>query len=433
MSVSNISDPLMDLETEIQKQKINLELQQLDDLLVELKKNHQVPMKIPEPTVRWRKRDKDGNKLYKRARSTRNQLPKTSHSEKTRCPSHPSNIQCEAAFAPETVEFQSSLNDAAGQPLVPNVPLASTNWSTRKSIFSESWKAERPRLVNTLAAQHSVSAPFCQQCGKNPSALRCRDCLPHPFFCEKCDVMMHTRHVFHNRETIIAGFFQPLPPTTYVLNTTLCNDARFVPVEIPVRICDCPSECLRTKPGKAVTVVTINGRYDLSMPELGCEGCEASWTCGVHDLNLTEYWPATLHFSTLYATDVLFTFEEKKIAAPGLSCQAFLKMLDQRTIRFGRTGKISADSFLKSFFEWEAVRHELDKMLKKDPFKCQAGTPDMLALSVDGNHKHHRFKNAAGSEPAERELTIKRSSEEETQQSVCSPAEDSQSETDNRS
>lgn len=200
-------------------------------------------------------------------------------------------------------ELQSSLNDAAGQPIVPKVPLASTNWSTRKSIFLESWKAERPRLVNTIAAQHSVSAPFCQQCGKNPSALRCRDCLPHPFFCEKCDVMMHTRHVFHNRETIIAGFFQPLPPTTYVLNTTLCNDgklfictvemlfltvnvlfflfiwfcisymqfmwiyilnmsislARFVPVEIPVRICDCPSECLKIKPGKAVTVVTING------------------------------------------------------------------------------------------------------------------------------------------------------------------------------
>ncbi|XP_032441861.1 uncharacterized protein LOC116734515 isoform X3 [Xiphophorus hellerii] len=174
--------------------------------------------------------------------------------------------------------------------------------------------------------------------------------------------------------------------------------ARFVPVEIPVRICDCPSECLRIKAGKAVTVVTINGRYDLSMPELRCEGCEASWTCGVHDLNLTDYWPATLHFSTLYATDVLFTFEEMKMAAPGLSCQAFLKMLDQRTVRFGRTGKISADNFLKSFFEWEAIRYELDKMLRKDPFKCQACTPDMLAVSVDGNRKHYRFKNAARSE-----------------------------------
>lgn len=61
-----------------------------------------------------------------------------------------------------------------------------------------------------------------------------------------------------------------------------------------------------------------------------------------------------------------------------------------------QTGNIKADSFLKSFFEWEAVRHELDKMLRKDPFKCQACTPDMLAVSVDGNRKHYRFKNAAG-------------------------------------
>lgn len=60
-----------------------------------------------------------------------------------------------------------------------------------------------------------------------------------------------------------------------------------------------------------------------------------------------------------------------------------------------QTGKISADSFLKSFFEWEAIRYELDKMLRKDPFKCQACTPDMLAVSVDGNRKHYRFKTAA--------------------------------------
>lgn len=72
------------------------------------------------------------------------------------------------------------------------------------------------------------------------------------------------------------------------------------------------------------------------MPELRCEACGATWTAGVHDLNLSDYWPATLNFSTVYATDVFFTFEEMKMAAPGLSCQAFLKMLDQRTIRFGR-------------------------------------------------------------------------------------------------
>ncbi|XP_036935335.1 uncharacterized protein LOC119008777 [Acanthopagrus latus] len=73
-------------------------------------------------------------------------------------------------------------------------------------------------------------------------------------------------------------------------------------------------------------------------------------------------------------------------------------MLDQRTVRFGRTGKISADSFIKSFFEWEAVRYEVDSICKEEPFTCPACSRDMLAVSVDGNRKHYRFKNAARSE-----------------------------------
>ncbi|KAG1924835.1 hypothetical protein F2P79_025903 [Pimephales promelas] len=312
-----------------------------------------------------------------------------------------------------------------------------------------------------------------QQCGSNPAAVRCCDCRPRPFFCAECDVSMHTRHVLHNRDAMTAGFFQPLPPTTYVVDKALSHCVRLVPVEMPDKICGCSPESLRVSPGKTVALVTMNGRHDLSMPELICEACQATWTSGVADLNRSDYWPATLQFATVYATDVFFSFEEMKMAAPGLSCQAFLRMLNQRTVRFGRTGKISADSFLKSFFEWEAVRFELDNMCKEEPFNqgraqggcsdctrpvrmvrhrkllrprlhvrspyneaklsfssgkeeeekheselreqqseqlplkipvhvpafnCPACTPEMLAVSVDGNRKHYRFKNAARSE-----------------------------------
>ncbi|KAI9520580.1 hypothetical protein NQZ68_015119 [Dissostichus eleginoides] len=61
-------------------------------------------------------------------------------------------------------------------------------------------------------------------------------------------------------------------------------------------------------------------------------------------------------------------------------------------------GKISADSFHKSFFEWEAVRFEVDNIVKEERFICPACSPDMLAVSVDGNRKHYRFKNSARSE-----------------------------------
>ncbi|KAI9532749.1 hypothetical protein NQZ68_029315 [Dissostichus eleginoides] len=61
------------------------------------------------------------------------------------------------------------------------------------------------------------------------------------------------------------------------------------------------------------------------------------------------------------------------------------------------TGKISTDSFIKSFFEWEAVHYEVDIMCKEEPFIFPACRTDMLAVSVDGNRKHYRFKNAARS------------------------------------
>ena len=78
------------------------------------------------------------------------------------------------------------------------------------------------------------------------------------------------------------------------------------------------------------------GRYDLSMPHLTCEGCQAAWDAGVTDLVENGYWPATINFSTVYETDLFSTFEELKMASPGLSLQAFLRGLDRRTARFGR-------------------------------------------------------------------------------------------------
>ncbi|CAM4568525.1 unnamed protein product [Leuciscus chuanchicus] len=275
-------------------------------------------------------------------------------------------------------------DDLDDQETAPAPPRASSDWSTRKSLLSDMWEKERPCLVNTMVAQQNATTQICQQCG-SPAAVRCRDCRPQPFFCADCDVSIHRNHVFHNRDATIAGFFQPLPPTTCVVERALSQCVCILPLEMPEKICSCATGSLSVNTGKVVAVVTMNGRYDLSMPEMKCEACKATWSAGVDDLVRNDYWPATLHFSTVYATDVFCSYEELKMAAPGLSCQAFLRMLDQRTVRFGRTGKITADSFRKSFLEWEAVRFEVEKIY-------------MLAVSVDGNRKHYRFKNAARSE-----------------------------------
>ncbi|XP_059367594.1 uncharacterized protein LOC132106020 isoform X1 [Carassius carassius] len=315
-----------------------------------------------------------------------------------------SSVEITNYCPPDTVEtFLEELNHSQGDDLddqetAPAPPRASSDWSTRKSLLSERWEKERACLVNTMAAQQNVTTQICQQCGSSPAAVRCRDCRPQPFFCADCDVSIHRNHVFHNRDATIAGFFQPLPPTTCVVERALSQCVCIVPLEMPKKICSCSPGSLSVNTGKVVAVVTMNGRYDLSMPEMKCEACKATWSPGVDDLVRNDYWPATFHFSTVYSIDVFYSYEELKMAAPGLSCQAFLRMLDQRTVRFGRIGKITADSFRKSFLEWEAVRFEVDKICREEHFVCPACTPDMLAVSVDGNRKHYRFKNAARSE-----------------------------------
>ncbi|CAL8294724.1 unnamed protein product [Arctogadus glacialis] len=410
MSDSELQNLFSRVDNMAVQQEVNDVLQGVDDLIAVVQ-NEQA---AAPPTMRWKKRTSDGNLIHARPRSARNQSNQVTagnssglQQQKTHPNKNAPDSNSEVVFAPDNVDgflrdLQQSLSDATGDGVESPTPQASLsaslNWSTRKSNSSESWKAARPRLVNTALARENVGTRKCQQCWRNLAVVRCRDCLPRPLFCAECDVVMHTRHPLHNRDASTLGFFQPLPPTTTVQDMDLCQCVRYVPVEIPHQICGCPTEALRLKPGKAVAVITMNGRHELSMPELACEVCKATWTAGVDGILHSDYWPATLNFATIYETDVFASFEEMKMAAPGLSCQAFLKMLDRRTARFGRTGKISADAFTKSFFEWEAVQYEMDNICKEEPFTCPACSPDMLAVSVDGNRKHYRFKNASRAE-----------------------------------
>ncbi|KAA0717513.1 hypothetical protein E1301_Tti020094 [Triplophysa tibetana] len=166
-------------------------------------------------------------------------------------------------------------------------PQASNDWSVRKSLVSGWWAKIRPRLVDKMVAKKHVASPVCQKCHSCPAMIHCCDCQPYPFLRAHCDIIIHKAQVFHNRDSIREGFFQPLPPTS----------------------------CFVEK------VLTQRGRYDLNLPELKCE-----------------------------------------------------------------TGKVIADSFTKSFLEWEAVRFEVDKVIREDHFNCPACAPNMLAVSVDGNH-----------------------------------------------
>ncbi|KAL0151432.1 hypothetical protein M9458_051276, partial [Cirrhinus mrigala] len=43
------------------------------------------------------------------------------------------------------------------------------------------------------------------------------ECLPEEWFCGECDVLRHKKQPLHNRECVIHGFFEAIPPTSYAI------------------------------------------------------------------------------------------------------------------------------------------------------------------------------------------------------------------------
>ncbi|KAI4799681.1 hypothetical protein KUCAC02_016746 [Chaenocephalus aceratus] len=107
----------------------------------------------------------------------------------------------------------------------------------------------------------------------------------------------------------------------------------FIPINASLlRLCYWANECFRRKGNH---LDGINGRYNLFLPQIKCP-CGKTWSIGLGDLAESGYRPATVHVETLYAVDLFTTYEDLKIAAPGMSRQAFVSMLEHRTELFGR-------------------------------------------------------------------------------------------------
>lgn len=140
------------------------------------------------------------------------------------------------------------------------------------------------------------------------------------------------------------------------------------------------------------------------------------------DLLRSGYWPASITNSTLYTLDLLSSFKELKIISPGFSRQAFAKLLEHRTKCGGRvsvnvifylkkkkihkqtiskyyfilyifqSGPINGDALQRSFLELSYTSFEEDQLCCSAPLTCPACTPEMLAVSADGNRKLYRFR-----------------------------------------
>ncbi|XP_062331301.1 uncharacterized protein LOC134031610 [Osmerus eperlanus] len=223
------------------------------------------------------------------------------------------------------------------------------------------WKVSRLHLINSMLSDEAVLPTTCQWCRQGVAVMRCSECLPHQYLCMACDKEQHTRHVLHNRRSLISGYLHPLPPTSFVSQDA---DGQYS--------------------------LTHQGRYDLVLPEAHCQCCASHWRPGLEDVVQSGYWPGPVNVNSLFHFDVLQSYLELKMSAAGLSRLTFTTMLDKKNNRFGRSGKISGDTFHQSFMEWAICRYEVDKMCQEQPFVCPPCTPEMLAVAVDGNRKHYR-------------------------------------------
>ncbi|KAA0721362.1 hypothetical protein E1301_Tti021598 [Triplophysa tibetana] len=216
------------------------------------------------------------------------------------------------------------------------------HWGTRTAASSERWREARPSLINNRLATEHIEGQLCLECKEKVAVVKCKDCLPKQYTCIKCDCAIHCTQVFHNRSTMISGFHKAVPPTTVVKQDSdgqyfHHHEDRILPMALPNSICSCGEEKYSVGKARSITVINMKGRYELSLPHLHCEKCRETWVPGVLEMQKSGYWPATVNFCTVYDDEVFMSFEDLKMAAPGLSRLAFIRMLDMKTVHYGRT------------------------------------------------------------------------------------------------
>ncbi|KAK7173361.1 hypothetical protein R3I93_003245 [Phoxinus phoxinus] len=358
--------------------------------------------------VSWRKRDQHGNILPQRVRKNRSVKPAStrelSEVEEVQIIDIPQEVPSLDQHLQRLKNLLTSVTVSASVE-VEETPTMSA-WTRRQVISEKKFRAAMPEILNCMLAAEIVTQHCCQQCKTVDAVVRCLDCVPsgNHFFCSTCDTEIHRKNVFHNREAMFDGFLKPIPPTSFVVvdesgQYQLSEQVCMLPIPPPMQICSCgPNHDLKIIPGKQTVLVTINGPYNLCLPCISCPLCSSKWTPGISDLLEYRYWPATTSCQMLFKFDLFTSFEQMKLASPALSQQAFLRMLEHRSLCTGRMGSICGDTFHRVFREFAFCNFKKEDLCLSEPFKCPACTPDMLAISADGNRKHYRFKKSKGTD-----------------------------------
>ncbi|KAF3851329.1 hypothetical protein F7725_013101, partial [Dissostichus mawsoni] len=215
-------------------------------------------------------------------------------------------------------------------------PTVST-WTQRQLKREQKFRAAMPELLNLKLAAEIVTKRSCLQCKTADAVVRCLDCVPPgiPFLCPACDRIIHGKNVFHDREAMIDGFYRPIPPTSLV-------------------------------------VVDESGQYGL---------CEQVCLLPIPPPSQICFCGPSQDFTIIPGKQTVL-----------VTINGLLPPEDDVT------GRICSDTFHRVFWEFAFCNYRQEDLCLVEPFKCPACTPDMLAIAVDGNRKHYRFKKSRGTD-----------------------------------
>ncbi|KAF3833318.1 hypothetical protein F7725_026983 [Dissostichus mawsoni] len=274
-------------------------------------------------------------------------------------------------------------------------------------------------LILVFSAAESLRALERSETTPPTMPSRKRGCWSSPeWFCGDCDVLHHKKQPLHNRDSLINGFFKPISPTTCVVRVEGgydTHDQACILPTVKAPNCSCKGTNFtgtRQTNGTVVKCVLImfiylfQGRYDLHLPLYVCQTCQQQWTPDLKVLLKSGYWPASVSISTLYTLDLLSSFEELKVISPGFQtglCKAAgasHKVWRKSKCKYSlpyyniSSGPVNGDALQRSFLEFSYASYEEDQLCCGAPFICPACTPEMLAVSADGNRKLYRFRRS---------------------------------------
>lgn len=64
----------------------------------------------------------------------------------------------------------------------PETPFEQQDWATRQNISSQKWEEARLQLLDNYLKSEMCLPRLCQHCHNGEAVIKCRDCLPLPYF-----------------------------------------------------------------------------------------------------------------------------------------------------------------------------------------------------------------------------------------------------------